>query len=269
MLTSDYIQLLNNEQLDKKYRDCLRELIDNIIACNSENIETILLYGGLVRDSKAFKNWSDIDIIIIFKDITRRNFIELAEIIEQLESRYSIRIDLSQISLIELIDEVLRQFCYHSEIINAISMRKNVSIVLFGHIPIVRFSAEQEKQAALFYINNTLGLFRRYLVEVAYKNTSNADAMSTLGRIIRWTFSIIRASLRLFDIYTHPYAPSLEHVKQLFPEVNLSLLNELIYIRENLATADINYSIVAEIELFVENYVRLAIRRYYDEINKT
>lgn len=40
-LTSDYLQLLNNKQLSKEYRDCLKELINNIIANNPENIETI------------------------------------------------------------------------------------------------------------------------------------------------------------------------------------------------------------------------------------
>jgi len=267
MLTSDYMRLLNNEQLDKKYRDCLEELVGSIIADNPENIETILLYGGLVRDSRAFSDWSDIDVIVIFKDITKRSATGLAKIIEQIESRYSIRIDLSQISLAELTDGALGQSCYNSEIINAISMRKGVSIVLFGYVPSVRFPVEQEKQAALFYIQNTLGLFRRYLIEVVYRDRPNVDIASVLARTIRWTFSIIRASLRLFDIYTHPYVPSLYYVEQLFPEIDLSLLNELIYIRENLDMADIDYSIFAEIELFIETYVTLTIRKYYDEFN--
>jgi len=144
-LTSDYLQFLNNKQFSKKYRDCIKEGINNIIASNLKNIETILLFGGIVKDSKAFKEWSDIDIVVIFKDITKRSAADLAKILEQLESRYSIRIDLIQISLKELTDERLAGFYLNSGIVNALSMRENVSILVFGHVPSVSFTTEQEK----------------------------------------------------------------------------------------------------------------------------
>ena len=231
-LTSDYLQFRNNKQFSKKYRDCIKELINNIIASNLKNIETILLFGGIVRDSKVFKEWSDIDIVVIFKDITKRSAADLAKILQQLESRYSIRIDLIQISLKELTDERLAGCFLNSGIINALSMRENVSILVFGHVPSVSFTTEQEKQAAIFYIVNTLNLFREYLIEVFYRNNLEEHIKTDFKRIIRWVFSIIRASLRLFDIYTHPYEYSLPFVRQIFPEVDTSLLLQLIRIRK-------------------------------------
>lgn len=267
-LTSDYIQLINNKQLNKEYRDCLKELINNIIANNPENIETILLYGGIVRDSKVFNEWSDIDIVVVFKDITKRSAVDLAKVIQQLETRYSIRIDLTQISLKELTDERLARCCFNSEIINALSARENVSIVVFGNVPSVSFTPEQEKQAAILYIMNTLALFRRYLIEVLYRDNVEEHVKADLKRIIRWVFSIIRASLRLFDIYTHPYEYSLPFVKQIFPEVDTSLLLQLIRIRKNISTVDNTSELVQEIEIFIEEYVALSLRRYIDEIKK-
>lgn len=270
MLTKDYFQLLKNEQLDKKYRDCLKELVDNIIANHHENIEAILLYGGLVRDSKIFDEWSDIDIILVFKDITRRSAINLAKILQLLENRYYIRIDLTQISLKELVDERLAKHCFNSEIINALSMRENVSIVVFGQIPSVSFTLQQEKQAATFYVLNTLNLFRRYLIETLYRGNINDHIKADLNRIIRWTFSIVRASLRFFDIHTHPYEYCLPFVNQLFPELDISLLRQLILIRSNMSvvTVDNALEIVQEVEKFIEEYVALALRRYVDEMEK-
>ena len=110
-LTTEYLKLLNNKQIDTKYRDCIEKLISNIITNNPENIEAILLYGGIVRDLRTFDGWSDIDVIVIFRDIMKRNAFELAKIIEHLETKYFIRIDLTQISLKEL-DDALARCCF-------------------------------------------------------------------------------------------------------------------------------------------------------------
>jgi len=168
----------------------------------------------------------------------------------------------------ELTDERLARCCFNSEIINALSMRENVSIVVFGHVPSVSFTTEQEKQAAILYIMNTLALFRRYLIEVLYRDNVEEHIKADLKRIIRWVFSIIRSSLRLFDIYTHPYEYSLPFVRQIFPEVDTSLLLQLIRIRKNISTVDNTSELVQEIEIFIEEYVVLSLRRYIDEIKK-
>ena len=275
-LTLDYLHLLTNEQINEKYRNCLKELIDNITASNHENIEAILLYGGVVRDSIVFDDWSDIDIIVVYRDITKRSAAErsaadLVKILQRLEAQYSIRIDLTQISLRELTDERLTKCCFNSEVINALSMRDNVSIVAFGDIPTVSFTPEQEKQAAIFYITNTLGLLRRYFVEVLYRGNAEDHIKADLKRIIRWVFSIIRASLRLFNIYAHPYEDSLPYLKRIFPELDISLLTHLTGLRKNINTVN-NPSemiqVAQKIEIFIEEYVALCLGRYVDEIER-
>lgn len=265
-LTPDYIRIIGNKQLSKKYKDCLAGLVSGLIAHNPENIESILLYGGIVRDSKVFDEWSDIDIIVIFRDITKRNALDLATLIHRLENEYSIRIDLAQISLREITNEKLAKWNNNSEIVNALSMRENVSIVVYGHLPELSFTTEQEKQAAIYYIMNTLGLFRKYLVEVVYRDSLEEHIRTDLKRISRWMFSIIRASLRLFDIYAHPYQYSLEYMERVFPEVDTSLPKQLIEMRENYNKVEIPLEIIHEIEIFIENYVVLTLERYYDEV---
>lgn len=270
-LTGAYLQLLNNKQIDKRYRDCLDELISNIITNNPQNIEAILLYGGIVRDSRIFDDWSDIDVIVIFRDITKRNAFELAKIIERLETKYSIRIDLTQISLKEIVDSVLAKCFFNSEIINALSMREGVSIVVFGRVPNVNFTLEQERQAALFYITNTLSLLRRYIIEVLYRGKVEDHIKADLKRIVRWLFSIIRASLRLFNIYTHPYEYSIPYLKRIFPELDISFLIQLIHLRKNINrynnTSEL-IQIVQKIEKFTEEYVALCLRRYIDGVER-
>lgn len=267
-LTPDYMRIINDKQLTKRYRDCLAELIHDLVSHNSENVETILLYGGIVRDSKVFDEWSDIDIIVIFGDINQRSATDLAGLIHIIENKYSIRIDLTQISLREVTNEKLAKLNNNSEIVNALSMRDDVATVVYGHLPELDFTLEQEKQAAIFYIMNTLALFRRYLVEVAYRGNLEAHARTDLKRTSRWMFSIIRASLRLFDVYSHPYQYSLEHLQRLFPELDTSLPKQLIEMRESFKNIDIPSDIIHRVEIFVENYVVLSLERYYDEVER-
>lgn len=270
-LTPSYLRLLDDKQISKKYRYCLEELITNIIAHNPDNIEAILLYGGIVRDSRIFDEWSDIDIIVVFEDMITRDAIDLAEILEQLEAQYSIRIDLTQISLKELIDERLARCCFNSEIINALSLRENVSTLVFGRLPNINFTPRQEKEAAIFYIMNTLSLFRRYLVEVLYRGNVEDHIKTDLIRITRWTFSTIRASLRLFDIYTHPYEYSLSYLSRIFPELDTSILSRLIHLRKNITRVDDVpefIQLIQKAELFIEEYAALCLGRYADEMER-
>lgn len=268
-LTLDYLQLLNNEQINEKYRNCLKELINNITVSNHDNIQAILLYGGVVRDSKVFDDWSDIDIIVVFKDIMKRSAVDLTKILQRLEAQYFIQIDLTQISLREVTDDRLTKCYLSSEVINTLSMTDNVSIVAFGDISIVSFTAEQEKQAAIFYIGNTLGLLRRYYVEVLYRGNVEDHIKADLRRIIRWVFSITRASLRLFNIYTHPYEDSLPYLKRIFPELDMSLLARLTGLRKNINALNDALEMIQvaqKIEIFIEEYVALCLGRYIDEI---
>lgn len=156
MLSREYLELLKSGGLGDKYRECLREFVDDVVAVNRRNIQAIILYGGLVRDRRSCEGWSDIDVIVIFKDIKKRNPVRLSDILRRLEERHHVRIDLSQLSVSELTYQNRVQRSFNSEIINAMSMRKDVSLLVLGKVPPIRFTIDGEKLAALSYIENTL-----------------------------------------------------------------------------------------------------------------
>ena len=267
-LTPDYRRIVSSSQLTGRYGDCLAELISEITSHNPGNLETILLYGGIVRDVRVFDGWSDIDVIVIFRDISKRSARDLAGLIHVLEDKYSIRIDLTQVSLREVTDRRLAGLNTNSELINALSVRDNVSTVIYGRLPKLDFTPEQEKQAAVFYITNTLALFRRYLVEIAYRGNRHEYAREDLKRTSRWMFSIIRASLRLFGVYSHPYQYSLGHLERLFPELDTSLPKHLVEMRRSFNKVDIPADMIHRIETFVEDYVVLSLEKYSDEVER-
>ena len=90
---------------------CLREFLNLIVHTYVDNIQCVLLFGGLVRDGAPILGWSDIDILVIFKDLMTRDPRELANILLKLEERYGTRIDLSQADVYELSDKRRLRAC--------------------------------------------------------------------------------------------------------------------------------------------------------------
>ena len=217
----------------------------------------------MVRDKAPKLGWSDIDLIIIFIDILKRNPMLLSKIQNKTSIDHTIRIDITQISLQDIEEKALLDSCMNSEVINALSMRKDVSIVLYGNHPNFSISVDQEKRAAVCYINNTIYQYRRFMIDIVFSDSDNICSKKYLPRAIRWTFSIVRASLRLFNIYTHPYEYSLPYVKEIFPNFDISILYKLIEIRDSFQEENIDISIFQEIEYFLENYNRIVTKRYH------
>ena len=111
-----------------------------------------------------------------------------------------------------------------------------------------------------FYIDHTLGVLRRYLVENVYSSRANDNLTPAVARITRWVFSIIRASLRLFDIYVHPYRPSLTQLETMFPELDMSVLYVLLEMRDAPKKICIDPSFFASVEAFTEKYSAFILR---------
>ncbi|MHA2245389.1 MAG: hypothetical protein ACXADY_10525 [Candidatus Hodarchaeales archaeon] len=253
----NYNSLIKNPSISKRYKDCLVEFIETFISKNENNIQCIMLFGGIVREQRILDQWSDIDILIIFKDIRKRNSFELAKLVNSLSASYSIRLDINQMSLSEL-EDMQKPTISNSILLNILSIRKNVSMVLYGEVPKVEFSLDQEKRAAIYYINSTLYAFREYTINILYTKNSEFHLKRCLGRLIRWVFSIIRSSLRLYDVFCHPYEESVKYLKKILPELDIDydLLYTLIEIRNNYNTYSIisHPKIFVDIEHFIEDY---------------
>ncbi len=244
----------------QRYHACLNEFVQGVLAHRPDDIVCIVLYGGLVRDGNPIPGWSDIDIIVVFENITKRSGLTLSHLLELTEEKFGIRIDLTQLDQRWLTDQRLLSSFYNSEVINALSMRPGVSRIIYGTLPHVSFSKEQERAAAHFYISHTLVAVRRYLLENAMRRPAQQDIVISVARVTRWVFSIIRASLRLFDVYVHPYGPSLDQVKVLFPGIDLTVPYVLLRMREAPTTIWADHSLFISIETFLEEYVTVVLR---------
>lgn len=245
---------------ESAYDACLKSFVAQLLAGNTDNVHCVVLYGGLVRDGKPILGWSDIDLVVLFRDILARNAATLATLIDRTQAQFGIRIDLTQIDLRWLLDPVLAVNCFNSEVLNSLAMRSNVSTLIYGTLPHIVFSPEHEKMAARFYIDYTLGLFRRYLVEDVYSHRAKDNLAAAVPRITRWVFSIIRASLRLFDVYVHPYRPSLTQLETMFPGLDISIPYALLGMRDDPKKICIDPSLFASVEAFVETYSAFILR---------
>jgi predicted nucleotidyltransferase len=261
MYNAEFISFINT--LPENYKSCLYGYLEEMINNNDENINSIILFGGLVREKRVIQSWSDIDILIIYNDITSRNIWCNSCIKSKYESKFSIRIDLNEIDIEEILSINFISVKYNSELTNALSFRKDVSMIVFGECIPIQINKEHEKITSLYYINNTINQYRKFLVD----NLNRGDSYLTidvLPRIIRWVFSIIRASLRLFDIYVHPYSESVFHLQSIFPDINISILDKLLKIREGKLVKE-NKIILNEIDIFLSIYVNAVRSRYYEK----
>lgn len=217
----EYLELLRG--LDEKYRQCLDGFMNEFCAANERNLEGIILYGGLVRDRAAMPGWSDIDIAVIYQNISERNIFMNASIKKRYERTFQIRIDLNEIDSCE-VSTGLISIQYHSEFSNALAFRKQVSISVLREHPVYLPDVESERRASIFYINDTLFRYRKYLNENDFAQPGSA---ALIPRVVRWYFSIVRASLRLMGIYSDPYEESVAHLKEVVPSFDISVLEEL------------------------------------------
>lgn len=261
-LSADYHDFVRRNR-QSPYTECLGVFLHGLLADNADNIKCVIMYGGLVRDGMAIPKWSDLDLLVVFQDILKRDPAKLAKHLQRAESQFSIRIDLTQVDLLDITDSVLGRNCFSSELLNVLALRDRVSMVLFGSLPKLSFTKEQEEQAALYYIGSTIAALRRYLVEWVYTASDEQHLSECRARVTRWVFSIVRSSLRLFGVYAHPYEDSLDRLRTLFPSLDLTILERLAELRKS-PQASLDRSVFRDIEHFVQRYSVLVFRKYAD-----
>lgn len=251
--------------IDIEKKACIEEIVYNICSIGKKEMTAIVLLGGINREKIIIDGWSDLDLILIWKNISCKSLKFVSKVINNIEKKYDIRIDINQILEKEIVNDVYKEFLFNGIIINSLK-RNDQHIVLFGRIPEISISDEQEKSAALYYINQMLFWQREYFIEFIYKKES---IRKYYPQLLRRTFSIVRASLRLFDIFCNPYEESINNLEKIFPKYNVLLLKKLLYIRSN-------FKIIKENELkrtadnihkFIESYIPFIIKEYseYDK----
>lgn len=249
----------------EKYNNCIDEFIDRINCVQVGSLTAVLLHGGLAREKTPISDWSDIDLVIIV-DPNRNATQRISEIKRNTEIHHGIRLDVNLIYTSDIDDNTTRANIFNSEILNALSMRS--SVVIWGAFDGVDIPLSQGFNADLTYISTTISLFRRYLIEAAYSEETPENFGFHIQRLTRWTFSMVRASLRMEGVYIDPYedtanyfsSRSYGHVPLLR---TLSELRRNFYTQKKRIDEDYYASIIPNIEMFVEEYVSNILRKKY------
>ena len=249
------------------YQECIDEFVCKFSKQFSYEIIAIILQGGTVRDNSPIKDWSDIDLIILYEKYNPLLSHFLGNITRELDMKYSLRMDINLVYKNDIKDKFRRTKYCSSEIMNVLNKR-SVKI-LYGSLDSIIPDGFNEREAVYTYLNVTLLIFRRYYVENIHYSFDNAKFKIYLQRILRMVFSIIRSSLRLLDIYADPYEESLSEIRKLniLSQKDCALLENLISIRSNFDKLDIANNeyflkLFDDIERFVEFYIDFAIDNF-------
>jgi hypothetical protein len=184
---------------------------------------------------------------------------------ESIVSSDIIRLDVAEISGVEVSDPGRAQFFMNSALVAALTGVPDVGLLLWGQMPTCAFTSTQVTQAHVYYVCNTLTSFREYLIEVLYRSDNPEHRRRCLQRIVRWTFSIVRASLRLFGLWVHPYDDSIRVLRSLSFRADSSVLDRLAEMRRNFSNATSPPGeLFTEVETFLEAYVPEVLQRYSD-----
>jgi len=250
-----------------KYENCIEEFVSKILSAFDDNLQGIILHGGIVRDSTPIDRWSDIDLILVFKHYSFGITPPISELSEYLDTKYDLRMDINLIYESDFEGDYMKAKFYNSEIINALNKRGTK--ILYGSFSDENLALFNEREAVYVYLNTVQNLFRRYYIENIFRDKKRIKNSAYIQRIIRWVFSIIRSSLRLKGIYANPYQESINELKHLsiVSSEDINLLMRLMEIRNNFSSFD-NMSedglieLYSSIESFIEKYIYEVIQKW-------
>jgi hypothetical protein len=230
---------------------------DQLLQLNTEDIIAVVSFGGLHRENKIIKDWSDIDIIIVWKKIKSEYSELLSLVVSKFEEQNRIRLDVRQITEGELLNN---RHLYNESIINALK-RSGQHTVLFGKIPSIDIPLQQEKMSNLFDINETMFFIRKYCLQIY---SDKKQIKKYFPTVIRKTYKIVRASLGLFEVFCNPYEESLVEIRKIVPDFDFNILETLINIRISFSqiSSDDLFPVLRDIEKFLEDFVPLILELY-------
>lgn len=253
--------------IKNKYESCIEEFVSKIQNTFDDNLHVIILHGGLVRDLTPINRWSDIDIIVVFKNYRSNITPPISELSEYLDTKYDLRMDINLNYESDFDSDNMKAKFYNSEIINALNQRGTK--ILYGSFTDKNLALFNEREAVYVYLNTVQNLFRRYYIENIFRDKKRVKNTAYIQRIIRWVFSIIRSSLRLKGIYANPYQESINELTRLkiVSTEDIKLLMRLMEIRNSFDTFD-NMSednlieLYSSVECFVEKYIHEVIHEW-------
>lgn len=200
------------------YEHFLFELKEKILQEAGQSISSILAFGGAAREAGIIPGWSDLDILIVSTNTRLINKEILYNAISTTKGKYGVPTTIVLISEAAVEQRMLRVSPSNSVILNALSGRPQTAKLLSGYINFITPSILVEKANALSYLDHMTVQIRRHLLE----GKNKGSAKEILGQAIRWTSSILRATLRCHGVFVLPYEETLTQVATIYPNKDLS-----------------------------------------------
>jgi hypothetical protein len=196
------------------YEDALSKLKELILHEIGSSVSSIIAFGGAARNDGIIPGWSDLDILIISNNICYIDKNRFYNVIATIKNQSGIPLTLVLISELAAKQRMLRVSPSNSVILNALSGRPQTSRLLSGQIDFVTPNINVEKANALSYLDHMSVQIRRHLLEGKKKES----AKEALGQVVRWTSSILRASLRYYEIFVLPYEETLDKAIKIYTD---------------------------------------------------
>src|SRR5437660_1462684 len=152
-----------------RYSTCIADFVSIVTETLADNVQGIILHGGLVRDPAPIEHWSDIDLILILDHYSPSVTPILSALVECLERKHDVRLDINLLYRRDYESDRVKYRFYHSEIINALNQRG--ARILHGSINAGDAASFDETAAAYSYLSTVQNLFRRYYIENIFRST--------------------------------------------------------------------------------------------------
>ena len=235
--------------MSAKYKVALSVFVDEAVKLNPI---CIYLFGGFGREM-AREDWSDIDILLVYKEFNSNLFKAISELKGRIDRDHAIDLDINVLFENEVARGQLLSIKYNAKHTDIFSGRPNIAQILYGQIEPVGNKRQEDITANKFQINQAVYQFRKSFIEGKYKTFGIKD----IKTYIKKTFSTIRASLIIIGHYVHPYEDLVDQLRKLFPDYDVGILEKLIAIRNRNTTLQgiIFAELYVEIYEFIERYI--------------
>jgi predicted nucleotidyltransferase len=208
------------------FEHVLNQLIDFAVHNAGEHIEGIVLFGSAARTNAFIPGWSDVDAVIVVRDMLTFHKLEFRQFLESIRKRTGIGFSLAILSESEVCRRFERVSPFNCIVLNALSGRHQCGRLAMGRVDFIEPPGSIEAANVKVYLDHSVSQIRRLLIEP--KSLSDKER---LAQLIRWCSSHLRAWLRLHGRFVLPYEPTIHAAREIADSSVLDVFQDLFKLR--------------------------------------